>query len=183
MLRAFATALILSPVEALISITPLALGPTAILSIYISGAWSKQPLGATANTEIAFGSPLATDDVPSNGSTAISTFKSSAVAVPICSPIYNIGASSISPSPITTIPSIFTVSNIRLIASTAAWSAAFLSPCPKNFALARAAASVTLPRFTGKFLSILTSPIYLFLPNPLRSFRFQYLLKDDSTFV
>ncbi len=53
------------------------------------------------------------------------------------------GASSFSPSPITTMPSIGTVSSRRRIASTAAWSAASLSPRPVQRAAASAAASVT----------------------------------------
>ena len=53
------------------------------------------------------------------------------------------GASSFSPSPMTTMPSIGTVPIIRRIASTAAWSAASLSPRPTQRAAASAAASVT----------------------------------------
>src|SRR5437764_2685538 len=53
------------------------------------------------------------------------------------------GASSFSPSPITTIPSIGTVSSISRIASTAAWSASSFSPRPTQRAAASAAASVT----------------------------------------
>ena len=69
------------------SIFPTALGPAAILFIYISGACNKHPLGATATTEIALARPLATAVVPSKGSTAISTFIESFVALPISSPI------------------------------------------------------------------------------------------------
>src|SRR5215210_6560409 len=54
-----------------------------------------------------------------------------------------IGASSFSPSPITTVPSMRTVSRSRRMASTAAWSAASLSPRPIQRAEASAAASVT----------------------------------------
>src|SRR5205823_14085728 len=50
--------------------------------------------------------------------------------LPTSSPLKSIGASSFSPSPITTTPSIETVSSIRRIASTAAWSALSLSPRP-----------------------------------------------------
>src|SRR5687768_1845128 len=53
------------------------------------------------------------------------------------------GASSFSPSPITTTPAISTVSSIRRIASTAAWSASFFRPRPIQRADAIAAASVT----------------------------------------
>ncbi|MPM60439.1 hypothetical protein SDC9_107290 [bioreactor metagenome] len=121
-------------------IQPLARGPTAILSMYISGACSRQPFGAMAITAIAPGCPLATKFVPSTGSTAIST---SGPPQPTFSPIYSIGASSISPSPITTVPLILTVSNIFLMASTASWSAPFLSPRPTLWPQAMAAASVT----------------------------------------
>src|SRR3954447_17853844 len=54
-----------------------------------------------------------------------------------------IGASSFSPSPITTTPSIRTVSSIRRMASTAAPSAASLSPRPTQRAAAIAPYSVT----------------------------------------
>src|SRR5690349_6107896 len=53
------------------------------------------------------------------------------------------GASSFSPSPITTIPSMSTVPSIRRIASTAAWSADSFCPCPTHRPAARAADSVT----------------------------------------
>ena len=52
------------------------------------------------------------------------------VPSPIRSPLNSIGASSFSPSPITTTPSISTVSSMWRMASTAAWSAAILSPAP-----------------------------------------------------
>ena len=50
-----------------------------------------------------FGMPFEVIVVPSNGSKAIST--ASPLPVPTFSPIYNIGASSLSPSPITILPS------------------------------------------------------------------------------
>ena len=62
---------------------------------------------------------------------------------PIFSPLKSIGASSFSPSPMTTIPSIGTVSSSRRIASTAAPSADSFSPLPTQRAAASAAASVT----------------------------------------
>ena len=62
---------------------------------------------------------------------------------PTFSPIYSIGASSISPSPITTVPSIATASKARRMASTAAPSASFLLPRPIQRLAASAAASVT----------------------------------------
>src|SRR5690242_15764658 len=53
------------------------------------------------------------------------------------------GASSFSPSPMTTTPRIATLSRTKRIASTAAWSASSLSPRPIHRAAAIAAASVT----------------------------------------
>ena len=49
---------------------------------------------------------------------------------PICSPLESIGASSFSPSPITTMPSMWIVCSTACMPSTAAWSAASLSPMP-----------------------------------------------------
>ena len=85
--------------------------------------------------------PSAQSVVPSSGSTAMSTW--GGLPSPICSPLKSIGASSFSPSPITTMPSIATESSTWRIASTAAPSAAILSPRPTQRAAARAAASVT----------------------------------------
>ena len=62
---------------------------------------------------------------------------------PTSSPLKSIGASSFSPSPITTTPAIETVSSIARMPSTAAWSAASLSPRPIQRPAASAAASVT----------------------------------------
>ena len=53
----------------------------------------------------------------------------------------SIGASSLSPSPMATLPSNGTLSKVLRIASTAASSAAILSPLPRHFALAMAAMS------------------------------------------
>src|SRR6478672_9025005 len=99
------------------------------------------PDSAAATTASAFGCPRATSSVPSSGSTATSTLTPE--PVPIRSPLKSIGASSFSPSPITTTPSISTVASMCRIASTAAWSAASLSPKPTQRAEASAAASVT----------------------------------------
>ena len=55
------------------SITPFASGPTISFSIYISGAFKKLPLFATASTVIALACPCAVILVPSTWSTAIST--------------------------------------------------------------------------------------------------------------
>src|SRR5215204_1158163 len=65
------------------------------------------------------------------------------VPSPTISPLASIGASSFSPSPITTTPSMWMVCRTACMPSTAAWSAASLSPRPIQRALARAAASVT----------------------------------------
>src|ERR671927_498748 len=92
-------------------------------------------------TESAFGRPCAASRVPSRGSTAMSTRGSE--PSPTRSPLWSIGASSFSPSPITTTPSMWTVWSTWRIASTAAWSAASLSPMPIRRAVASAAASVT----------------------------------------
>ena len=83
----------------------------------MSGADNKLPFSATARTEKALGKLFAVKFVPSNGSSAISTF--GPFLVPTFSPMYNIGASSISPSPITTVPSIFILFSSSLILSTA----------------------------------------------------------------
>ena len=84
---------------------------------------------------------LAHSVVPSSGSTAMSTF--GPPLQPTFSPMNSIGASSISPSPITTVPSIGSLLSSRRMASTAAWSAAFSSPRPRSRAAATAARSVT----------------------------------------
>jgi hypothetical protein len=62
--------------------------------------------------------------------------------LPTFSPMYSIGASSRSPSPITTVPRMSMWSNERRMASTATWSASFLSPRPISRAEDSAAASV-----------------------------------------
>src|SRR2546423_6476981 len=73
------------------------------------------------------------------------------------SPLKSIGASSFSPSPITTRPSIETVSSIVRIASTAAWSALSFSPRPIQRAAPSAAASVTRTSSRARFRSCLIS--------------------------
>ena len=118
----------------------------------MSGAESKPPFSEIASTEKALGSPFAVNLVPSNGSTAISNL--GPFNVPSFSPIYNIGASSISPSPITTVPSIFILFNSLLIGSTAPLSAANLSFLPINLDAPIAAFSVTLVNKSKNFLSI-----------------------------
>src|SRR5918995_1619008 len=100
-----------------------------------------EPRSASAITASALGIPSAHRRVPSRGSTAMST--SGGVPSPICSPLWSIGASSFSPSPITTTPSMWIVCRTACMPSTAAWSAASLSPRPIQRAQPRAAASVT----------------------------------------
>ena len=69
--------------------------------------------------------------------------RSCARRVPTFSPMYSIGALSRSPSPMTIVPSIGTVSSSVRIASTAAWSDLWPSPCPIVCAQAIAACSTT----------------------------------------
>src|SRR5438034_278808 len=99
------------------------------------------PRSESATTEIAPGSPEAVRLVPSMGSMATST--SGSRPLPIDSPKYSIGASSFSPSPITTVPRMSTEVSDSRIASTARRSAASLLPLPCSGAAARAPASVT----------------------------------------
>ena len=116
--------------------------PITIFSMYVSGADNKPPFSEIAKTEKALDSPFAVNLVPSRGSTAISN--SGPFKVPSFSPIYNIGASSISPSPITTVPFILILLSSLLIGSTAPLSAAILSFFPTNLDAPIAAFSVTL---------------------------------------
>ena len=62
---------------------------------------------------------------------------------PTVSPMYSMGASSRSPSPMTMVPSMARVSRQRRIASTAAWSEMLGSPIPMVRADAMAASSTT----------------------------------------
>src|ERR671937_190362 len=109
--------------------------------MYTSGALSSVPASAIAMVAIAPGMFLAHSVVPSSGSTAMSSF--GPVFMPTFSPMNSIGASSRSPSPITTVPSIGSLLSSRRMASTAAWSAAFSLPRPVQRAAATAARSVT----------------------------------------
>ena len=108
----------------------------------LPGALKRSSFSAIAITDKAPGRLLAAKLVPSNGSTAISN--SGPFLVPSCSPIYNIGASSNSPSPITILPFISILFNSLLIESTAALSAAILSFLPTKYDEAIAAFEVTL---------------------------------------
>src|SRR5947208_1681271 len=127
--------------------------PTAILSIYTSGALRKPPSSAIAKTASALAPPLAVIVVPSSGSSAMSIL--GPCPVPTVSPIYSIGASSRSPSPITTVPSIDRLFSACRIASTAAWSAAFSSPRPISREADNAASSVTRTASSARLRSIL----------------------------
>src|ERR1700736_1348325 len=126
--------------------------PTAILSIYTSGALRKPPASAMAMTARALAPPLAVIVVPSSGSSAISI--GGPFPVPTFSPIKSIGASSRSPSPMTTVPAIDRLFSASRIASTAAWSAAFSSPRPIHREAESAAASVTRTASSARLRSI-----------------------------
>ena len=102
-------------------------------------------------TAIALAMPLAHSVVPSIGSTATSAL--GALAVPTRSPLNSIGASSFSPSPMTTTPFIDTDAISWRIALTAAPSAPFLSPRPTHRPAAIAAASVTRTSSSARFRS------------------------------
>jgi hypothetical protein len=83
-----------------------------------SGACRRVPSCAMASVAMAPGMFLAQSVVPSSGSTAMSTLGPD--PVPTFSPMNSIGASTISPSPITTVPSMVSALNSRRMASTAA---------------------------------------------------------------
>src|SRR5215211_2200657 len=149
---ASATALTFSVGAALMSIASIPSGPTAIFSMYKAAPGKNiVPRSATAITAIALGWPSAQRRVPSSGSTATST--SGPLPLPTSSPLKSIGASSFSPSPITTMPAIEIVSSIARIASTAASSALSFSPRPTHRPHAIAAFSVTRTSSSARFLS------------------------------
>ena len=127
----------------------------------MSGADNKHFFSEITKTEKALGSPFAVNLVPSRGSTAISN--SGPFNVPSFSPIYNIGASSISPSPITTVPFIFILFSSLLMGSTAPLSAAILSFLPINFEAPIAAFSVALINNFKNFLSIDIYPLSILI--------------------
>ena len=64
------------------------------------------------------------------------------------------GASSRSPSPMTTVPWMCSVSKARRMASTAAWSERFFSPRPISRAAAIAASSVTRTTSSARLRSM-----------------------------
>ena len=111
--------------------------------MYTSGALSSPPSSAIASTASALGPALAVMVVPSSGSSAISMRGPVPMALPTFSPMNSIGASSRSPSPITTVPSKSSMLSAPRIASTAAASAAFSSPRPIILDAPMAAYSVT----------------------------------------
>ena len=95
--------------------------------------------------------PSAVGVVPSMGSTAMSVI--GGVPSPIFSPLNSMGALSFSPSPMTTIPSIWTEDSTIRMASTAAPSAPSLSPRPIQRLAAMAAASVVRTSSMAKLRS------------------------------
>ena len=97
-------------------------------SAYKCLAQKSEPRGPLAATHMAFARPNATLSVHSRGSTAKSI--SGFPPFPTFSPVYNSGASSLLPSPITIRPVKLMSLKRPRIASTAAPSAAFLSPLP-----------------------------------------------------
>src|SRR5262249_29610619 len=103
-------------------------------------------------TARALAPPLAVIVVPSSGSRAMSI--GGPLPVPTFSPMNSIGASSRSPSPMTTVPAIDRLLSASLIASTAAWSAAFSSPRPIQREAESAAASVTRTASSARLRSI-----------------------------
>src|SRR5438105_4243893 len=111
-----------------------------------------EPRSARATVAMPPGRPRATSLVPSIGSTATST--SGGLPLPTRSPMYSIGASSFSPSPMTTIPSMSTKPRLRRIESTAAWSAASFWLRPMNRAAASEAPSVTRTSSRARLRSI-----------------------------
>src|SRR5436190_14870530 len=78
--------------------------------------------------------------------------------MPTFSPMKSMGASSRSPSPITIVPSMSTVSISLRMASTATWSAYLRSPWPMVRAAAMAARSTTLTNSRGRSSGIIWRP-------------------------
>ena len=105
------------------------------------------PGSAIAITASALAIALAVSVVPSSGSSAISTARP---PCPTFSPMNSMGASSRSPSPITTVPSMGRTLKAARIASTAAWSASCSLPRPIWAKAAMAAASVTRTASSAK---------------------------------
>ena len=125
------------------SMLPLGLRPDGNLAPCkpIGPGLNMLPRSAKATVASELALPSASRRVPSIGSTAISIRGS--CPVPSTSPLYSMGASSFSPSPITTMPSISTEFSTSRMASTAARSPPTLSPRPMKRPAASAAASVT----------------------------------------
>src|SRR5579883_2177346 len=127
-------------------------------------------------TDSALAPPLAVIVVPSRGSRAISI--GGPLPVPTFSPMYSIGASSRSPSPMTTVPSMARLLRAKRIASTAAWSAAFSSPRPMRREAERAAASVTRTASRARLRSI-TAVLSIVPPSACFSFGVLEILDAD----
>src|SRR3977135_15207 len=136
--------------------------------MYRSGACSRPPFSDAASTAMAFGAPVAQRFVPSSGSTAMSISEKRtmprlliplALTRPTFSPIYSIGASSRSPSPMTMVPSIGPVSRTARLASTATWSDLWRSPFPIVCAHAMAACSTTRRNSSDRSESIKVSSL------------------------
>ena len=116
---ALATSRTFSSGGSVMSITSAASAPQAIFSMYTAAPGKNiDPRSARAITARALGWPRAVSLVPSMGSTATSVPGPS--PLPTSSPLKSMGASSFSPSPMTTVPCIETVSIMSRIASTAA---------------------------------------------------------------
>jgi len=113
---------------------------------------------------MAPGSPLDNRVVPSMGSTAMSTWGGE--PAPTRSPMYSIGASSFSPSPITTTPSMEMEFKVNRMASTADWSTDSLSPMPIKRTPPIAAASVARTRSMAMLSSIPCRPFVVDMTSP-----------------
>jgi hypothetical protein len=126
----------------------------------VSGAFVRPPFSDAASTVSAPPWPVATRFVPSSGSTAMSTASAAPSCRPTFSPMYSIGASSRSPSPMTMVPAMSASSMVRRIASVAAWSASSRMPRPMNRADAIAAASVTRTISSASSCSMANPPAW-----------------------
>src|SRR6202011_2758833 len=93
----------------------------------------------------------------------------------------SIGASSRSPSPITTVPSIVRPLSAWRIASTAAWSAAFSSPRPISREAESAATSVTRTASSARLRSIFGVSGMAFLLVFAERLLFSEILDADHT--
>src|SRR5262245_32497859 len=115
----------------------------------MSDALRRPPCCDAASTAMALEAPVAHRLVPSSGSTAMSTGVEPGPR-PTFSPMKSMGASSRSPSPITMVPSMSTLSISLRMDSTATWSEYLRSPCPMVRAAAIAARSTTRTNSRGR---------------------------------